>query len=189
MRKLLSLVGVLGCVIASVVGCAKPALDPKVAAELRQKYVLGDEPADATGVVELKEAYKEPLDVVLVGQIGGVDNPWTKGQASFVITDPSALAVEEEPAAGDKTKSAAHAAHHSAPGHDPATCPFCSKKFDPAAALALVKFNNAEGGVLSVDAQELFQLKKDQLVVVRGRAEQDPAGYLVVTAQGIYVRR
>lgn len=181
--------------LLGMVGCSKTTIDPQLAAELRAKYVLSAEPADATGVLDLREVLKDPQDVVLIGQIGGIDNPWTRGQASFVITDPSLAAIVEDDhdhkdhkdhKVGEKE---AHKHDHNAPGHDPATCPFCSKGYDPTKALALVQFVDDAGKVLPVDARELFQLEKEQLVVIQGRAQQDPAGYLVVSAKGLFVRR
>lgn len=164
-------------------GCTQAKLDPKVAAELRAKYLLKEEPADAAGVIELSEAIKQPQDVVLIAQIGGVENPWTKGQASFIVTDPSLAALEEEKA----TDKEGH--KHGGPGHDPATCPFCSKKHDPTKGLALVQVVDDAGKVLPVDARQAFDLALQQLVVVQGRAEQDAAGNLVVSAKGLFVRR
>lgn len=184
--------GLMLAVVASLAGCSGATIDPKLAAELRTKYLLADEPADPSGVIEVKESLKEATDVVLIGLIGGIDNPWTKGEASFVVADLSnSSAIEEEPAAktGDKADAKAAHDHHAGPGHDPATCPFCSKKFDPTKGLALVKVVDDAGKVLAYDAKELFQLNKDQLVVVQGRAEQDPSGALVVSAKHLFVRK
>ncbi|MBL8825756.1 MAG: hypothetical protein JNM18_02135 [Planctomycetaceae bacterium] len=184
--------GLMLAVVASLAGCSGTTIDPKLAAELRSKYLLTAEPADPSGVIEVKESVKEPKEVVLIGMIGGIDNPWTKGEASFVVADlENSAAIEEVPATKSDGKTDAKAAHdhHAGPGHDPATCPFCSKKFDPTKGLALVKIVDDAGKVLAFDAKELFQLNKDQLVVVQGRAEQDASGALVVSAKHLYVRK
>lgn len=202
MRATLCFAGLLLAGIATWAGCAGPTVDPKVAAELRGKYLLKEEPAEPSGVLDVKETIKEPQEVVLIGLIGGIDNPWTKGQASFVVADLSTAAIiEDEPAPAADAKStdakepaktvehAKHAHHHGGPGHDPATCPFCSRGFDPTKALALVQIVDATGKVLPVDAKEVFQLAKEQTIVVKGRAQQDDSGALVVSATSLFVRR
>ena len=161
-----------------LVGCnsAKP-VDPKVVQELRGKYMLAEEPADPEGVLDLRETLKQPQDVVLIAQVGGVPDPWTKGKASFVVSDPSMASVEDD------------GQDHKSPGHDPATCPFCSRKLDATKGLALVQFVDDKGQVVAVDARDLFGISPQQLVVVRGRAEQDSTGNLVVSASGLFVRK
>lgn len=145
-------------------------------AEWRARYLLGEEPAGAQGVLDVGETLKSPSEVVLVGQIGGVQaqSPWSEGQASFMIVDPSVMAEIE--------------------GHDHAHCQdsgcaFCAKTEDNIQSLALVQFLDDSGQVLRVDARRLFDLKEKQTVVVRGRASVHKLGFLVVAADGLYVRR
>ena len=54
---------------------------------------------------------------------------------------------------------------------------------------ALVQVVNPEGVVVDIDARELLSVKLNQLVVVRGLAEIDSLGNLIVSADGVYVRR
>ncbi len=124
------------------------------------------------------------MDVVLVGTVGGVANPsaqaqpdfpFAKNQAMFFLSDPEAAAEFAE-----------HG-HHHAPGEE---CAFCAAHAaDAAALLAVVQFHDENGKVLSVDARDLFDLKEQETVVVRGKARIVPGGMLAVDATGLYVRR
>lgn len=60
----------------------KPALDGT-------KYLLVTEPAGATGVTNVRQDAKDKDSVVIVGRIGGSENPWVAGLAAFSIVDPS----------------------------------------------------------------------------------------------------
>lgn len=136
----------------------------------RAKYLLADEPPGAVGILDLRESISGDQRVVLVGQIGGITDPWSRGQASFVIVDPVALMEGE--------------------GHSQdCDCPFCRQSSEETEGLALVQFVDDSGEVLSVDAQRLFGVSQDQMVVVQGRAKLDQLGHLVVAAHGLYVRR
>ena len=113
-------------------------------------------------------------EIVVLGTIGGVADPWEKGRAAFMIADPSTASVEDEDAHVCTDES----------------CPFCAKNKTPESEmLALVRFVDERGQVIAVDARELFGLRADDLVVVRGRARVDELGYLVVVADGLYIRR
>lgn len=159
---------------ASLVGCAGESgefLEELVAQ--RTRLVLSTEPPGAIGILDVCEQLDSlnKKELVIVGKIGGVAEPWTPGQATFVIADPFLLAGDE---------------------HNPqCDCPFCesNRKLDPVAGLALVEFNSDDGKVLSIDAQRLFELKTHQIVVVRGRARTNELGNLIVAANGLYVRR
>ena len=59
--------------------------DPAVLAKAREKFLLTQEPNGVEGVLDVQEEYTEPRDVVLVGQIGGVANPWSPGKAAFIL--------------------------------------------------------------------------------------------------------
>ncbi len=180
---------ILGMCLLTLGGCGA-SIDPKVAAELRGKYLLQEEPADPQGLLDLSELMKgqEEKPLVVIGMIGGVADPWTKNKTSFIITDPAAVEADESADAKADSKAHAHKGHDHK-DHDPATCPFCSKKIKEPEALALIEFRNSEGKVLPYDAQQLFGVQKQQLVVVKGKVRQDASGYWLVAADGIYVRR
>jgi hypothetical protein len=105
-----------------------------------------------------------------VGRIGGVSQPWSKGQAIFIISDP---------AAGGEIHD-----HVCSEG-----CPFCAQKQAENDAIAVVQFVDAHGRVLPLDARETFGLEEQQTVVVRGNARFDELGSLVLNADGLYIRR
>jgi hypothetical protein len=136
----------------------------------RARYLLVEEPAEPVGILELRESAVTG-DVVVVGRVGGVSQPWSKGQAAFIISDPTA--------GGDD-------------GHvcTDEGCPFCAKKKQAETdAIAVVQFVDEQGRILPLDARELFQLKSDQTIVVQGRATVDALGSLILSANGLYIRR
>lgn len=131
------------------------------------------------------EHESESEEVVLVGLVGGVPNPFkqgtpdfpfTKGQAMFFLADPEAVAELEE-----------HG-HQHAPGEE---CAFClANAADAAQLIAGVTFVDEKGKVLAVDARDLFDLKSKDAVVIKGTAKMVPGSeFLQVQATGLYVRR
>ncbi|NIL95714.1 MAG: hypothetical protein GTO53_00715, partial [Planctomycetales bacterium] len=65
------------------------AAQPPGPAPNRSKYVLADEPAGAQGVRQVRQAAKDQDEVIVVGRIGGLANPWVEGRAAFSIVDPA----------------------------------------------------------------------------------------------------
>lgn len=159
--------------LASGCGKGQSAADPAVA-EQRKRYLLAEEPADPVGVLELREDLLADREVVVLGKIGGVENPWTAGRASFIIADPALAAAADEHDHGHKCSE---------------DCPFCSKRTKSTDALALVELVDEQGRPVPIDARELLGVATDQVVVVRGRARVDKLGCLVVSASGCYIRR
>lgn len=53
------------------------------------KYMLSSEPADPQGVADLRESARDGDDVVMMGRIGGMENPWLDGYVGFTLVDPS----------------------------------------------------------------------------------------------------
>ena len=90
MKKLVSLAACVALLV--VVGCsqenstttssASPAIDGA-------KYLLAAEPEGATDVIKLREEAQDQDEVVIVGRIGGSENPWIDGRAAFSIVDTS----------------------------------------------------------------------------------------------------
>jgi hypothetical protein len=125
-----------------------------------------------------------PMEVVVVGQIGGLTNPWqqtepdfpfVEGKATFFLADSGAVA--EHQAGG----------HQHASGED---CAFCaSHAKDSSALLAVVQFKDKQGTVLRRDVRRWFTLQGNETVVVRGQARIVAGGLLVIDADSLYVRR
>lgn len=162
---------VLGIGVAVTGGCSH---SDGQADAYRQRFLLKDEPAEAVGITEARDAGADTRDVVVIGQISaGEFEPWAEGQASFLLAE---YVPEND--------------HAATPGHDPANCPFCRRRAAKSnAATALVQFHAADGSVVPIDARELLGVEKNQVVVVRGKAHVDKLGVLVVDAHGVYLRR
>lgn len=199
--------------LAVLAGCAKGPVkpDPAVVEAARARFVLevepgdrqltpldwrdeqaGDGPVDVlTTVDDAEETSEAPAErsnrVVLVGQIGGMPNPfgtdsepdfpWKAGEATFFLVDPA---------------TADEFADHSAEEGDDhaADCPFCAREAaSKANAIAVVSFPREDdpGKSLAIDARDLFGIKKGDVVVVRGEAEL-VGDVLVVTADGLFRR-
>lgn len=108
-------------------------------------------------------------EVWVVGRIFAGDfEPWENGQASFLIS--------ELPEQG-----------HGA-GHDADNCPFCKRKAAQAPK-AMVRFRDEAGQTLAVDARKLFDIKTQDVVVVRGTATVGELNTLIIDATSLYVRR
>ncbi len=126
----------------------------------------------------------EPMEVVLVGQIGGLTNPWketqpdfpfSRNQAAFFLADPQSVTENAE------------SGHQHAPGEE---CAFCAAHAaDSSSMLAMVRFLDENGNVLRMDVRELFGVKETDTVVVQGTARVIEGGMMVVEATGLYVRR
>jgi hypothetical protein len=86
----------------------------------------------------------------------------------------------------DEHEGDAHEAH-GAGGHDPSNCPFCSSGKD-SSRRAFIQFVDETGHMLHTDARDLLGVEKGQVVVVRGRGKIENSGYLIVSADGIYLR-
>ena len=165
-------------------GCSRDTQPVDIEAQ-RTAFLLAAEPVGLMGVAEAKETVKEAQDVAILGRISaGSDAPWSEGQAAFILSEVSAVVLDDETEAEHDHGGEGHGGE----GHDPSTCPFC-KKAEAAAVRAIVRFHDESGDVVPVDARQLFEVEKDQLVVVQGRGEVDESGNLIIAASGIFVRR
>ena len=108
--------------------------------------------------------------IIVVGMTPAADaETWHKGHAEFTMLDPSFVEEATE--------------HEHADGGE---CKFCAS--DKANAQAIVQFVGEDGKTLAIDARELFGLKGEEIVVVRGNAKVTPIG-MVITADGLHVRQ
>lgn len=82
-----------------VAGCSNPA-EP-VASYDGAKFVLSAAPEGGKHVTAAREAFKDGDDVVVIGRIGGSNDPWVNGRAAFSIVDPSLLACSDEKEEGE----------------------------------------------------------------------------------------
>jgi hypothetical protein len=162
-------------VLAFLTGCTQQAAGPSPEhAALGQKFLLGNEPEGAVGIIDFRESPSaaEGADVTLVGRIGGGKTTWSSQSASFLLSDPA-----HDIAAGSE-----HECHSE-------NCPFCKGKPGAETAQAIVLLTGDDGKVPPIDARKLLPLEEGQTVVVSGRAEVNAIGQLVVHARGLYLRR
>jgi len=135
------------------------------------KFLLVEEPGGVMCVSNVRDALPSDQDVAVLGRIGGIDDPWTPGEASFVMSDPALISLgEDDHECGDD-------------------CPYCAKKQkEQMKSMAFVQIVDEEGRVLRTDARKLLGIQEDQMIVVRGRASLNRSGHIVIAATGLYVR-
>ncbi len=157
--------------IALVAGCNQSSNQPQHA-RLGQQFLLADEPADAIGILDYREAGQELSEVSLIGRIGGGNPTWSPESAMFLISDPSHDITD--------------ASNHECKGDN---CPFCKGKSGAEQVQAIAMLTDGQGQVPRFDARKLLPLAEGQLVVVRGRPEINAVGQLIVHVNGLYLRR
>jgi hypothetical protein len=148
---------------ASTIGCGRQETpQPSAGAQFR----LHSEPKGAISVSQLKSTADS--EVAVAGCIGGESNPWVDGMAAFMLADETVLA-HCRAETGDKN------------------CQCQAKGLNE--ATVLVKFVDATGEPLPVDSRKLLRVNELDRVVVKGKAERDADGNVVIVAGGIFVRR
>jgi hypothetical protein len=165
--------GILLVAVAAA-GCGKTDSDDaqsQAASDEGKKYLLAEEPKDGKDVIQVREAAKDGDDVVIIGRIGGEEDPWLKDLAGFRIVDKSLKACSDIP--GDMCEK---------------PWDYCCETDKLATGAALVKIVDAEGNVVKSGAKELLGAKELQTVVVSGKAKRDEAGNLTILAKGVYIR-
>ena len=163
-----------------VVGCtSQPSLTPEQT-KLRDQF-LSAKPidGDVQTPTDIQETAELPPDqippdepVVIAGRIDAGDfDAFAKGEATFVMS--------QLPDEGHGADDPDHADN----------CPFCKRKLENAPKV-LVRFQDADGGLIQVGADDLFTLGKGDVVVVKGDATFDAAvGTITVDASKIYRRQ
>lgn len=145
---------------------------PAPAAVDGSQYLLTSEPEGAGEVIAVRKDAGDGDDVVIVGRIGGSENPWIEDRAAFSIVDGSLKACSDIP--GDDC---------------PIPWDYCCETPKLPDATALVKVVDDQGELIKADARELLEVKELSTVVVKGKAQRDDAGNLTVLASGIFVRQ
>jgi hypothetical protein len=198
----------VGVSMGAAAGCQRTNGDPVDPAVLahRAKLLLMSEPPGAVSVLTLRDALakNQPSetssggagstqenkvaaaeDIVVVGVVGGMPNPWEQnepnfpwrsGEATFFLVDSATVAKF-----GDHEHSA---------GESHSDCPFCARRAAQSVdSIAVVSFVNGSGEPLPFDAQALLDIAQNDTVVVRGTARIVGGSLLVIDATGVYVRR
>lgn len=136
------------------------------------KFLLAEEPDDAIGVIEARESAEDGKPLVLVGRIGGSENPWIEGRAAFMLLDASMSVVDE----GEECEEG-----------EICTGDCCAN--ERVNCTALVKIVDTDGQLVAADSRELLGLNESDMVVVAGKAKKDDSGNFVMLANGVYIRR
>ncbi|MGD9631999.1 MAG: hypothetical protein AB7G28_10885 [Pirellulales bacterium] len=132
-------------------------------------YRLAEAPQDASDVIALRSDAKGKQDVVVVGRIGGRQNPWIKGMAAFSLVDRSLKPCNE--IEGDTCKT---------------PWDYCCES-DLGKATLLVTFVDESGKIIKQDARELLGVKELDTLTIVGKAKRDPSGNVTVLASKVYV--
>ena len=126
----------------------------------------------------------EAKEVAMVGQIGGLANPWEETQPEFPFSTKFAIFFLADPQA---VAEHAEEGHVHAPGEE---CAFCAAHAEENSELfAMVRLVDDNGKPITSDVRELFDVKENDTVVVKGSAQIVEGGMLVMKASGLYVRK
>ena len=135
------------------------------------QFKLAKEPNGAVGVIAARESAEDGEPLVLVGRIGGAENPWIDGRAAFTLLDASVAVVPE----GEGSEEGE-------------ICIGDCCDTERLHCTTLIKVVDQQGQLVAVDSRKLLGLKESDMVVVQGTAKKDESGNFVMLAKGIYVR-
>jgi hypothetical protein len=134
-------------------------------------YMLEAEPSDACSVIAARQSVEDGEELVVVGRIGGSQNPWVEGRAAFSIVDETLNACSDIP--GD-------------------TCEmpwdYCCETHNLPSSTAMVKIVDDKGDMIKADARDLLGVAELSTVVVQGKAVRDDAGNLTILATAVFIR-
>lgn len=126
----------------------------------------------------------EAKEVAMVGQIGGLANPWEETQPEFPFSTKFAIFFLADPQA---VAEHAEEGHVHAPGEE---CAFCAAHAEENSELfAMVRLVDDDGKPIMSDVRDLFDVKENDTIVVKGSAQIVEGGMLVMKASGLYVRK
>lgn len=141
--------------------------------QLDSIQLLESQPTDALPVKAAREQLKPGDTAVVLGQIGGVNEPFTTGYAGFVLSDTDIEFCDEM-------------------GDDHCQTPWDACCEDPdklKASRASVQFVDTEGEPLNVGLKSFAGLQELSYVVVTGTvAETSTPENLIIDASGLYVK-
>ena len=175
MKACVSILACLGVMFAG--GCSQEVRTPETSSTPEMpvdgaKYRLSEEPEGAQDVLQVRESAEDGDDILIVGRIGGSENPWIDDRAAFSIVDGSLKACSDIP--GDQCKK---------------PWDYCCETDKLPSLTALVKVVDENGDLVKAGARELLNVKELSTVVVKGKAQRDEAGNLTILASGVYVRK
>ena len=155
--------------LTALVGCPSEKALPSVDGS---KYLLVTEPDGAEEVIAVRESAADGDEVLIVGRIGGAEDPWTEDLAAFTIVDNSLKACSDIP--GDQC---------------PIPWDYCCEMKRLRQSKALVKVVDENGDLVKSDARSLLNVQELSTVIVKGKAQRDEAGNLTILASGVFVKK
>lgn len=158
-------------ILLLLIGCS--AEDP-VVIQHRSALLMSTEPAGSVTIEDARSNIESETQIVLTGRIGTPDltNWWS-------TTDDATIFISE---------GMPDSHYNPGDGHDPASCPFCKRKWKLEDSMAIVRFVDKSGQQIPVGANKLLDVKDGDVVVVKGVASLDESGYLIVEASGLLIR-
>lgn len=174
------------------IGCNPPGprIDPAVLASYREQFLLADEPASPSTVAEVRATLEKNADptaatpVVLMGQVGGVPNPFEETQPDFPWNTSEATFYLVDQDVASKLK-----AHLAEQGPDHQDCPFCARAIRKSVdSMAAVSLRDKSGKPIRIAASDLLELDEEEVVVIQGNASLLAGSMLVIDAEKIHVK-
>ena len=124
------------------------------------------------------------LEVVLIGSVGGLTNPWEKTEPDYPFRKSEAILFLADPEAVAEREASGHV---HAPGEE---CAFCAAHAaETSEQIAMVRFLGENGKVVPLPAELLFEVEPNDMVVVKGTAQVIEGGMMVVDAKKLYIRK
>jgi hypothetical protein len=138
---------------------------------VRKVVLLTEKPAELHTFAEAKEHVADKPSVTIRGKIAAGDfDPFEANKSIFTITE-----ISDE-------------SHEGEPGHDADNCPFCKRRAKDA-PMALVRVSDEQGNLFPFSAANILGLRKDQVVIVQGKAEyKSDLDLFTIDAKKIFIQ-
>jgi hypothetical protein len=169
----------LAAALTATSGCgksepaAKPSEKAPVAVPLPENLFLTAAPKDAKDIKAAKVGLKAGDKIVIIGRIGGSEDPFVAGRAIFTLVDKSMKTCDEDsPMPGCKT-------------------PWdycCDPREVITANSAVIQVVGPEGQPLKTSLNGIKGLKPQATVTVVGTVKQAEGQNVVINATGFYVK-
>ncbi len=168
-------VWLLLAMLLAAVGCDRqqvtaPGKSPQPSPD--RSFLASVEPPNPRGIVEVRKTVKDGESVVVVGRVGGSQNPWVEGRAAFSLVDLALLACSDKE--GD---------------HCETPWDYCCETDRLPNSTLLVKLVDDSGQLVQQDTRTLLGIQELQTLVVKGTAQRDDVGNVTLFAHEVSVRR
>lgn len=161
-------------------GCDKPTADKpstgtsaQPAAAIPATLFVAEAPAGPKDVSEVKNASETGQDVVVVGRIGGSEDPFVDGRAVFTLADLKMKACDEMDMPDSCKKPWDYC---------------CEPRENIVANTCTIQVVDADGRPLKATLKGAGKLTEGARIVVKGKISQKQDQTLVINAESIYVK-